>query len=449
MSDKMKTILIREALIVNDGGTFNGDLLIRNGRIEKIGKNLSTHPADRLIHAEGMALMPGMIDDQVHFREPGLTHKADIGSESAAAVAGGITTFMEMPNTKPATLTHELLEEKYSLAKGRSHANYSFYLGAANDNIGQIAALNPQSACGVKVFMGASTGNMLVDDPNTLEAIFSESPVLVATHCEDTPTIIANEKRFRQQYGEEVPMARHAEIRSREACFKSSSLAVALAKRHGTKLHVLHVSTAEEVELFSTKPLDEKRITAEACIHHLHFAAEDYDAKGALIKCNPAIKTAADRAALIVGVQSGRIDVVATDHAPHTLAEKQGNYFEAPSGLPLVEYALVAFLEHYHDGRMDLPLVAEKCAHAPARLFELRDRGYIREGYWADLVLVDLEKETRVERENVIAKCAWSPFEGTTFRSRIAATIVSGHVAYREGRIHPTPNGRRVTFQRV
>lgn len=444
----MPSILIREALIINEGRSFYGDVLIQKGRIETIGQDLSNRNADIRLNAEGRALLPGMIDDQVHFREPGLTHKADIKSESRAAVAGGITSYMEMPNTNPATLTHTLLEEKFALAKERSFANYSFYLGAANDNIEQIASLDPKKACGIKVFMGSSTGNMLVDDPKTLHAIFAEAKVPVAAHCEDTPTILANEETFRKKYGENVPMAAHGRIRSRSACYKSSSLAVKLAKRHGTRLHVLHISTKEELDLFKAGPIDEKKITAEACVHHLHFAQQDYETKGALIKCNPAIKSAEDREALINAVAEGVIDVVATDHAPHTLAEKNGTYFKAPSGLPLVEYALVAFLEHYHEGRMDLPLIAEKVCHAPARLFQLEERGYIREGYWADLVLVDLTKGTRVRRENVISKCGWSPFEGTSFHSSINATIVSGHLAYQDGIVNPQPKGMRLTFQR-
>ncbi|MGD9210366.1 MAG: dihydroorotase, partial [Desulfobacteraceae bacterium] len=392
--------------------------------------------------------LPGMIDDQVHFREPGLTHKADIQSESAAAVAGGITSFMDMPNTNPPTLTQQLLEEKFESANGRSHANYSFYLGASNDNIEQIVSLDPQSACGIKVFMGSSTGNMLVDNPKALESIFSQAPVLVAVHCEDSPTIFANEKRFRRQYGPAIPMEIHALIRSREACLKSSTLAVELAKQYGTQLHVLHLSTKEEAALFEALPLEQKKITAEVCVHHLHFSRKDYADKGALIKCNPAIKEDYDRQALLDAVLAGRIDVVATDHAPHTLAEKNGTYFEAPSGLPLVQYALVALLEHYHDGYLDLPMIAEKCAHAPARIFKIAERGYIKEGYWADLVLVDLKTPTFVRRENVISKCGWSPFEGTQFRSSINATIVSGHLAYHYGKVMPEAKGMRLDFHR-
>jgi dihydroorotase len=442
------SILIREALIVNDGKRTYGDVLIQNGRIEAVARNLAGRRADIYIHAEGKALLPGMIDDHVHFREPGLTHKGDIKSESAAAVAGGITTFMDMPNTKPATLTQVLLEEKFTLAKGRSHANYSFYLGASNDNIDQIIALDPQKACGIKLFMGSSTGNMLVDDPLTLETIFERAPVLVAAHCEDTPTILANENHFRKIYQEKIPIENHSKLRSREACLKSATLAVELAKAHGARLHILHISTEEELDLFKTTPLDQKKITAEACVHHLHFTQADYAAKGTLIKCNPAIKKKRDRDALIEAVKNGKIDVVATDHAPHTLSEKNSDYFKAPSGLPLVEYALVALLEHYHDGQMDLPLIVERMAHSPARLFDIEHRGYIEEGYWADLVLVDLENGTTVKREAVISKCGWSPFEGTCFRSSVLATIVSGHLAFYKGKVRPEARGMRLRFQR-
>lgn len=443
-----QSILIREALIVNDGKIAPGDVFIKNGRIETMAKDLSAKKADIHIHAEGRALLPGMIDDQVHFREPGLTHKGDIKSESAAAVAGGITTFMDMPNTKPATLTHELVEEKFSIARGRSHANYTFYIGASNDNTDRIISLDPNSICGIKVFMGSSTGNMLVDDPKTLDTIFSKAPVLLAVHCEDTKEIVANEERFRKTYGQNIPMEKHSLIRSRKACLSSSTLAVELAKTHGTRLHVLHVSTKEELDLFQTAPLDQKKITAEVCVHHLHFTQEDYVEKGALIKCNPAIKEKEDRDALIEAVKAGRIDVVATDHAPHTLSEKNSTYFNAPSGLPLVEYALVAMLEHYHEGRLDLPLIVEKIAHSPASLFGIVERGYIAEGYWADLVLVDLEEGTVAERDAVISKCRWSPFEGTGFRSSIIATIVSGHLAFYKGKVMPEPKGMRIAFQR-
>jgi dihydroorotase len=443
-----QSILIRDALIVNDGNIAPGDVFIKNGRIENIGKNLSSKKADLHIHAEGKALLPGMIDGHVHFREPGLTHKGDIKSESAAAVAGGITTFMDMPNTKPATVTHELIEEKFSLAMNRSHANYSFYIGVSNDNINQILALDPNSVCGIKLFMGSSTGNMLVDDYRTLNTLFSKAPMLLAVHCEDAKEILANEERFYKTYAQNIPMEKHPMIRSRKACLYSSTLAVELARTHGTQLHVLHVSTKDELDLFQTTLLDQKKITAEVCVHHLHFTQEDYAEKGTLIKCNPAIKEKEDREALIEAVKAGRVDVVATDHAPHTLSEKKSTYFNAPSGLPLVEYALVAILQHYHEGRLELPIIVEKVAHAPASLYNIIDRGYIAEGYWADLVLVDLEKGTVVKRDSVISKCRWSPFEGTSFRSSIIATIVSGHLAFYQGKVIPEPKGMRLAFQR-
>jgi len=441
-------MLIINAMIVNDFEVFDADVLIREGRINAIGRDLRARPSDVVIDAQGKALLPGLIDDQVHFREPGLTHKGDIGSESRAAVAGGITSFMEMPNTQPTTTDHDALEEKRAIASRTAHANYAFYLGATNTNIASIKALDPHKTCGVKVFMGASTGDMLVDDPRALEEIFTASPILVATHCEDTPTIIANETRFRKQFGNDVPMRHHADIRSREACLKSSSLAVNLAKRHGTRLHVLHLTTAEEMALFSNAPTDSKSITAEVCAHHLFFNASDYDTHGTRIKCNPAIKSEVDRQALLQAVQDGRIDVIATDHAPHTLAEKQRPYFQAPSGLPLVQDALPALLEHYHRGDLTLPLIVEKTSHAVARLFNLRDRGYIREGYWADLVLVNLDQPRIVNKETVLARCGWSPFEGYRFQSTVDMTIVNGHIVYQNGQVVDPPRGLPLEFNR-
>jgi dihydroorotase len=421
------------------------DILISNGRIEAIGSSLSHHNIDEIIDASGLYILPGMIDDQVHFREPGMTHKADIATESKAAVAGGITSFMDMPNTIPNTLTAERLEEKYQLAAGRSMANYGFYFGASNDNLENIKLLDPRSTCGIKVFMGASTGNMLVDDPNTLENIFKHAPTLVATHCEDTPTIVANEEKMRAHYGEDVPFELHPQIRSTEACVKSSRLAIDLATRFGTRLHILHISTKEEAEAFKSGPITDKQITAEACVHFLHFSSEDYAQKGALIKCNPAIKTPSDREAIITGLLEDRLDLIGTDHAPHSLKEKQNSYFQAPSGLPLVQYALLAVLEHYHAGRFSLPFIAHKTSHAVADCFRISDRGYIREGYWADLVLVDLNNPTQADDQAVLSKCAWTPFNGFLFRSSIYSTIVSGQVAYHQGHImHPT--GQRLIF---
>lgn len=444
----MTSILIANARIVNENAETTGDLFIKNGRIEAVGGDLAGKGGDRVLDAGGKVVMPGMIDDQVHFREPGLTHKGNIHTESRAAVAGGITSFMDMPNTKPAAVTRGVLEEKFRIAERSALGNYSFYLGGANDNIDEIRRLDPRAACGVKVFMGASTGNMLVDDPATLEKIFAEAPTLVATHCEDTPTIARNEAEYRARCGDDVPMAHHPEIRNAEACWKSSSLAVDLARRHGIRLHILHLTTARELELLSNAPLEEKQITAEVCVHHLFFSDRDYEAKGSLIKCNPAIKAQGDREALVRAVVDGKIDVFGTDHAPHTRKEKAGGYFEAPSGLPLAQHALPALLEHYHEGAFSLGLIAEKAAHAPASLFQIKDRGFIREGYWADLVIIDVDKAQKVRLEDVLYRCGWSPFEGLEFRSSIDATIVSGHLAYHDGRILEGANGMRLEFER-
>ncbi len=444
----MKDALILNARMVTDGRITEEDVWIRNGRIEQIGSNLTAKPAEIIIDAADKVLMPGMIDDQVHFREPGATHKGDLYTESRAAVAGGITSFMDMPNTNPLTVTLEALEDKYRLAAKKSLANYAFYLGATNDNIDVIRSLDPKQACGIKVFMGASTGNMLVDSEAALEAIFRDAPTLIATHCEDTPTILANEQSFREQFGEDVPMASHPIIRSEEACFRSSSFAVNLAKKHGTRLHVLHLTTAREMKLFQTGPLDNKRITAEACVHHLYFDDSDYELKQTFIKCNPAIKTRMDRDAIRQAVIDGRIDVIATDHAPHTLDEKCSSYFNAPAGLPLVQYALPMVLEMYHDKLLSLELIAEKTSHGPARLFNIPERGYIREGYWADLVLLDLDRNERIEREDVLYKCGWSPVEGRLFRSTIESTFINGHLAYHQGKFNGSHLGQRLAFDR-
>ncbi len=442
------SILILNARIVNDGAISEGDVHIRQGRIEHLGPDLSARQADIRIDAAGKVLLPGLIDDQVHFREPGLTHKGDMASESQAAVAGGITSFMEMPNTHPTTTDPAALEDKLHRAAHTASANYAFYFGATNTNLEAVKAVDPARTCGIKVFMGASTGNMLVDDPMVLEGIFAQAPVLVATHCEDTPTISANENAFRARFGEAVPFQHHPDIRSREACLKSSRLAVGLARRLGTRLHLLHLTTADELGLLSPGPPDSKQITAEVCVHHLFFARSDYETRGAHIKCNPAIKETSDRAALVQAVVDGRLDVIATDHAPHTADEKSLTYFKAPAGLPLVQHALPSLLEHYHDGHFSLPLIAEKTSHAVARLFAIEDRGYIREGYWADLVLVDLEKPLEVTRQRIWSKCGWSPFEGLTLRSSIDTTIVSGQIAYRDGRVKPNCRGQALTFKR-
>lgn len=442
----MPSLLIINAQVINEGQAQELDLFIRDGRIEAIGTDLAGRSADTIIDATGLILIPGMIDDQVHFREPGMPDKADIRSESRAAVAGGITSFMDMPNTRPPALTIEALEAKYTRAAECSIANYAFYLGASNDNLNEIRRLPIGTACGIKVFMGASTGNMLVDAPEILEAIFADAPTLIATHCEHTPTILANESRYRARYGENVPIEAHPLIRSAEACYISSEFAVSLARRHGTSLHVLHISTARELDLFEPGPVANKSITAEACVHFLAFDDRDYARLGTRIKCNPAIKTAEDRAGIIRGLLENRLDVIGTDHAPHTWAEKQQSYFKAPAGLPLVQHALPLLLEQYHDGVMDLPLIVRKTSHAVADRFRILERGYLREGYWADLVLIDLNQPTEVRRDNLLYKCGWSPFEGTTFRSSIHTTVINGLIAYQNGGVNDTIRGQRLQF---
>lgn len=444
----MSTILIKATKIVNEGQIFNSDLLIKHGRIEKIAPQIDV-AADLEINAEGLFLLPGMIDDQVHFREPGLTHKADIFTESMAAVAGGITSFMEMPNTVPNTLTQELLADKYAIAKQTSLANYSFYMGASNDNIEEVMKTDAKNVCGIKVFMGSSTGNMLVDNEKTLEHIFSKAPILVATHCEDEATIRHNLAVYKEKYGEDITIDMHPLIRSVEACYKSSSLAVELAKRYQTRLHILHISTAKEVTLFDNSlPLSEKRITAEACIHHLWFNDQDYATKGNFIKWNPAVKTAADQAGILQGLLDDRIDVIATDHAPHTIEEKNQGYLQAPSGGPLVQHALPALLEMHLQGKISLEKIAEKAAHNVATCFNLNQRGFIREGYWADLVLVDLNDAFKVTKLNTLYKCGWSPFEGDTFSASITHTFVSGNLAYQKGKFMTNQTGQRLSFDR-
>lgn len=445
----MKTILITNAKIVNEGKTTTQDLLIKDGLIDKIGADLSGTQADTHIDAQGKHLLPGVIDDQVHFREPGLTHKADLYHEAKAAVKGGTTTFMEMPNTVPNTLTQELLEKKYERASEVALANYSFFMGASNDNIDEVLKTDPKKVCGVKVFMGSSTGNMLVDNREVLDKIFRHSPMLVATHCEDEATIRANSAIYKEKYGDDVPMSAHPEIRNVEACYKSSSLAIELAKKHNTRLHILHISTDKELDLFRNDiPLAQKRITAEVCVHHLWFDASQYDTLGSQVKCNPAIKEAKHREALWPALLDNRLDIIATDHAPHTWDEKQGNYWKAPSGLPLVQFSLQMMLEAVHQGRLTLEQMVEKMSHAPAICFEVEKRGYIREGYWADLVLVDLNKTTTVKKEDIVYKSGWSPLDGQEFHSEITHTIVSGHVAYANGEFDETKKGERVLFDR-
>ena len=448
----MPDTLIVNARLVDSGRETEGDLRISRGRIAEIGTGLTARDGEVVVDAAGRRLLPGMIDDQVHFREPGLEYKADMATESAAAVAGGLTTFMDMPNTSPPTLDAAALEDKYRRATGRAWGNFGFYMGASNDNLAAIRALDPLAAPGIKVFMGASTGNMLVDNPETLDAIFREAPTPIITHCEDTPTIEANLARYKAIHGEDIPVEAHPDIRSREACIKSTRLALELARRHDTRLHVLHISTADELALFEHGPLiradgSRKRITAETCIHFLRFDRGDYARLGNLIKCNPAIKDASDREALIRALADDAIDVLATDHAPHTLEEKARDYQQAPSGLPLVQFALNAALELVHEGRLTTAQVVQKFAHAPAQLFDVHERGFLREGYWADLVLID-DVPMTVRREDVLSKCGWSPFEGTTFHTRIAATWVNGVLSWNGSRLLGEPQGQRLEFAR-
>lgn len=445
----MKSILITGANIVNEGKITRSDILIKEGIIFNVGKNLSEFEADMTIDAKGKHIFPGVIDDQVHFREPGLTHKADIYTESKAAVAGGVTSYMEMPNTDPQAVTIELLEEKYSLAAEKSLANYSFFFGATNDNIEEILKVDPENVCGIKVFQGSSTGNMLVDNQESLEKIFRECKLLIATHSENDDIIKENLAKYKEEYGDDIPMKFHPKIRSEEACFDASKKVVDMARKYGTKLHVLHISTAKEVMLFDNRqPLEEKRITAEACIHHLWFSEEDYEEKGTLIKWNPAVKTAQDREGIMEGVLNGNIDVIATDHAPHTLKEKDNPYTSAPSGGPLIQHSLVAMLDLYHQGKIRLDQIAEKMCHNPSILFEIEKRGYIRPGYHADLVIVDLDDPWTVSKENILAKCGWSPFEGHEFKSKVTHTIVSGHLVYDNGTFNEEKKGERLKFSR-
>ncbi len=445
----MSTLLIRNASIINEGTRQTGSILIEDSLIKQVifGNGIPT--ADKVIDATGLLLLPGVIDDQVHFREPGLTHKANIESESRAAVAGGITSFMEMPNTKPQATTQEILEEKYKLAAQVSAANYSFYIGATNDNIDELLKTDPKTVCGIKVFMGSSTGNMLVDEESVLDRIFGESKVLIATHCEDEATIQENTTIYKNKYGEDIPFKYHPVIRSAEACYKSSKKAAGLARKHGARLHILHLSSAKELELLDKgMPLSEKKVTGEVCVHHLWFTDADYDKYGSRIKWNPAVKSENDRKHLRKGLINGNLDVVATDHAPHTIEEKNNKYFSAPSGGPLVQHALVSMLEMVNQGIFSYELVVEKMSHNPAILFQIEKRGFIREGYKADLVLVDPNNSWEVKPENILYKCGWSPFEGTTFSHKVVNTIINGKLAYANGKVNTDIKGERLSFER-
>lgn len=451
----MTPILIKNASIVNENNIFMGSVFLQNNLIAKIFEGtISTEQIEnlpsetRIIDAIGQYLLPGIIDDQVHFREPGLTHKGTIHSESRGAVAGGITSYMEMPNTVPNVFTQQLLEEKYQLAANSSFANYSFFMGASNTNLEEVLKTNPQNVCGIKVFMGSSTGNMLVDNRETLEALFAKSKMLIALHCEDEKTIRENLQVAKNNFGEQIPVQQHPVIRSAEACYLSSSLAVELARKHNTRIHILHISTAQETSLFESKPLREKRITAEACVHHLWFCDDDYQRLGNFIKWNPAIKSTSDRNAIWKALLDNRIDVVATDHAPHTIAEKQNSYLTAPSGGPLVQHSLVAMLEFHHQKKISLQQVVTKMCHNVAELFQIEKRGFIRESYYADLVLVDLNSPWTVTKSNILAACGWSPFEGVSFQSKVTHTFVNGQLVFENGTINESIRGQRLLFTR-
>ncbi|WP_027376045.1 dihydroorotase [Kaistella palustris] len=442
-------ILIRNAFIVNEDQIFESDLLIENDLITQIAPAIEVENPDRIIEAAGKYLLPGVIDDQVHFREPGLTWKGDIESESKAAVAGGITSFMEQPNTVPNAVTQELLEEKYKIAAEKSFANYSFLMGGTNDNLEEVLKTNPRNVAGIKLFLGSSTGNMLVDNPETLEKIFSSTKMLIAVHCEDEATIKRNTEIFKEKYGDDIPVTAHHLIRSEEACYISSSKAIELAKKTGARLHVFHLSTAKEMDLFRNDiPLKEKKITAEVCVHHLTFTDDDYQTKGNLIKWNPAVKTRQDKDALWEALLDDRIDVIATDHAPHTLEEKSQKYLKAPSGGPLVQHALNIMLENFKNNKISLEKIVEKMCHNPAVLFQIEKRGFIRKGYKADLVLVDLNESYTVSKENILYKCGWSPLEGTTFQSKVTHTFVNGFPAFESGKVSEERHGERLLFER-
>jgi dihydroorotase len=440
-------LLITNAQLVNRGTIKSTDILIENGRISKIAPQISA-PNARIIDAKGNFVLPGIIDDQVHFREPGLTHKANIATESRAAVAGGVTSFMEMPNVNPPSVTQELLEEKYKIGAKTSLANYSFYIGGTNDNYDEVMRTNPSNVCGIKIFMGSSTGNMLVDNPSTLERVFANTPMLIATHCEDEKTVQTNLAHYKALYGEEMTAEFHPRIRNVKACLLSSTLASHLAKKHGTRLHILHISTKDELDLFdNTIPLAQKRITSEVCVHHLFFHSGNYKKLGNQIKCNPAIKSAHHRNALLPALLDNRLDVVATDHAPHTWDEKSQSYLQAPAGLPLIQHTLNLMLEFYHDGLISLERIVEKMCHAPAIAFKVKDRGFADEGQWADLVILDINQKWRVEKENILYKCQWSPLENHRFKGKILTTIVSGHIAWHEDKMDESKMGERLFFE--
>ena len=446
----MSTVLIRNAKIVNEGAIFEGDILIENEFIKEIAEKISPKSSDCvIIDAEGSYVMPGAIDDQVHFREPGLTHKGTIETESKAAVAGGITSFIEQPNTVPNAVTQELLEDKYQIASQKSYANYSFMMGGTNDNLEEVLKTNPRNVAGIKLFLGSSTGNMLVDNPEVLEKIFSSTKMLIAVHCEDEATIKANTQKYRDEFGDDIPMKYHHLIRSAEACYLSSSKAIELAKKTGARLHVFHLSTAREMELFTNKiPLEQKQITAEVCVHHLWFTDADYETKGSLIKWNPAVKTQEDKDALWKALLDDRIDVIATDHAPHTLEEKCNPYLTCPSGGPLVQHAVVAMFEAHHQGKISVEKIVEKMCHNPAKIFKIEKRGFIKEGYYADIAIVNAYLPWNVKKENIIAKCGWSPFEGYNFKSRVTHTFVNGKLVYHNGKVKETKAGQRLLFDR-
>mgnify|MGYP001235430620 FL=1 len=444
----MSSILIKKATIINENSREISDLFIKNNRIEKIDKNINIESKCSEINGEGLFLIPGLIDDQVHFREPGLTHKGNIYTESMAAVAGGVTSFMEMPNTIPNAITNKELEKKYLIGKNTSFGNYSFYLGASNNNIEEVKRLDKKNICGVKIFMGSSTGNMLVDKEKALNEIFKYSEVIITTHCEDEETIKTNLKTAQEKYGENIPFNQHPIIRSREACYKSSSHAISLAKEHNAKLHILHISTKEELELFDNIPLKEKNITCEACLHHMWFSDSDYESLGSLIKWNPAIKTSDDRTSIIDAVNNDFIDVIATDHAPHTFEEKSKTYIYTPSGGPLIQYSLPLLLEMNKKNKFSLEKIVQKTSHSVADLFQIKNRGYIREGYFADIVLFDLALETKVSEEKILSKCNWSPLKDETFHSKIIHTIVSGQHIFKDGQLNGESSGMRIEFDR-
>jgi dihydroorotase len=445
----MKGIIIKNAKIVNEGRIFEGDVRIEDDLIVEISDSISAKPEYKVINAEGNYLLPGIIDDQVHFREPGLTHKGDIASESRAAIAGGITSFIEQPNTVPNAVTQEILEQKYQIASETSYANYSFMMGGTNDNLEEVLKTNPKNVAGIKLFLGSSTGNMLVDDSEVLESIFSNTKMLIAVHCEDETTIKNNLEKYKAELGEDIPVQYHPLIRSEEACYISSSRAIELAKKTGARLHVFHVSTAKETDLFTNKiPLEQKQITAEVCIHHLWFTDADYKKKGNFIKWNPAVKTEKDREALWEALLDDRIDVIATDHAPHTLEEKSKTYLQAPSGGPLVQHSLVVMFEAFHKGKISIEKIAEKMAHNPAKIFKIEKRGFIKEGYYADLVLVNPSMPWSVKKENILYKCGWSPLEGVNFKSRITHTFVNGKLVYANNKVSDVLAGKRLLFDR-